>query len=47
MDLIFDTSLDNVQPYLFRISPLTPDYAAASPSMGSAVKKIIKDSLAI
>ena len=47
MELIFYTSLDNVQPYLFRISPHTPDASAASPSMGSAVKKILKDSLAI
>ncbi|KAI8128053.1 Autophagy-related protein 101 [Lucilia cuprina] len=45
LDLIFDTTYPDVQPYLFKFVYSTSDTAA--PSMGNAVKKIIKETLAL
>jgi len=45
MDLIFDTSFMDVQPYLFKVSHTTSDLS--SPKMGSTVRRLFKDSLAI
>lgn len=45
LDLVFDTSFDDVQPYLFKISYATSD--PVSPSVGTTVRKLLKDTLAI
>lgn len=45
LDLIFDTTYPDVQPYLFKFVSSTSNSAA--PSMGNAMKKIIKETLAL
>lgn len=45
LDLIFDTSYHDVQPYLFKISYATS--GPSSPSMGTTVRRLIKDTLTI
>ena len=43
LELIFDTSYQDVQPYLFKISHATS--MPTSPSMGTAVRRLIRDTL--
>ena len=43
LELIFDTSYPDVQPYLFKISHATS--MPTSPSMGTAVRRLIRDTL--
>ncbi|XP_017872970.1 PREDICTED: autophagy-related protein 101 [Drosophila arizonae] len=45
LDLIFDTSFPDIQPYLFKFDYSTS--GSTAPSMGNAVKKIIKETLAM
>ncbi|XKL68962.1 hypothetical protein PGB90_006731 [Kerria lacca] len=45
LELIFDTSYPDVQPYLFKLGYETSD--SRSPSMGDAVRKIIKQTLSL
>lgn len=45
LDLIFDTSLPDVQPYLFRISHQTT--GPSQSSVGTTMRKFIKDTLAL
>ncbi|KAH8394113.1 hypothetical protein KR215_008992 [Drosophila sulfurigaster] len=45
LDLIFDTSFPDVQPYLFKFDYSTT--GSTVPSMGNAMKKIIKETLAM
>ena len=45
MDLIFDTSFPDIQPYLFKISHATA--IPCGPSVGSTVKRLFKDTLAL
>ena len=41
LELVFDTSFPDIQPYLFKISYATS--GINSPSMGTTVKRILKD----
>jgi len=43
LELIFDTSYPDVQPYLFKISHATS--MPTSPSMGTTVRRLIRDTL--
>lgn len=45
VELYFDTSYPDVQPYLFKISHETS--GPTNPSVGTAVRRIIKDTLAL
>jgi len=45
IELYFDTSYSDVQPYLFKISHLTS--GPTNPSVGAAVRRLIKDTLAL
>jgi len=45
LELIFDTSYQDVQPYLFKISHATS--MPTSPSMGTAVRRLIRDTLTL
>ena len=45
IELVFDTSFADVQPYLFKISYSTS--GPNSPSVSTAVRKLFKDTLAI
>ncbi|XP_015914094.1 autophagy-related protein 101 isoform X1 [Parasteatoda tepidariorum] len=45
IDLYFDTSYSDVQPYLFRINHETS--GPTNPSVGTAVRRLIKDTLAL
>ena len=45
LELVFDTSFADVQPYLFKISYATS--GPSSPSMGTTVRRLLKDTLAI
>ncbi len=45
LELIFDTSFPDVQPYLFKLVYTTPD--TASPSVGSTIRKFIQGSLSL
>ena len=45
LDLVFDTSFDDIQPFLFKVSYATA--GPSSPSMGTTVKRLLKDTLAI
>jgi autophagy-related protein 101 len=45
LELVFDTSLPEVQPYLFKISYATS--GPSSPSVGTTVRRLLKDTLAI
>lgn len=45
LELIFDTSYPDVQPYLFKISHATS--MPTSPSMGTAVRRLIRDTLTL
>lgn len=45
LDLVFDTSFADIQPYLFKTNYLTS--GASSPSVGSAVQKLIRDTLSL
>lgn len=45
LELVFDTSFPDVQPYLFKISYATS--GPSSPSMGTTVRRLLKDTLAI
>lgn len=44
LDLVFDTSYSEIQPYLFRITYETS--GPTNPSVGTAVRKIIREALA-
>jgi len=44
LDLIFDTSFPDVQPYLFKLAYTT---SAPSTSVGSTVKKLIRETLSL
>lgn len=46
LDLVFDTSYKDVQPYLFKVAYQTT-CSPASPSVGSTVRRLLKDTLAI
>lgn len=45
LDLVFDTSFPDVQPYLFKVVYSTA--GPSSPSVGTTVKRLLKDTLAI
>ena len=45
LDTIFDTSYPEVQPYLFKISYATS--GPSSPSVGTTVRRLLRDTLAI
>ncbi|KAF0291960.1 Autophagy-related protein 101 [Amphibalanus amphitrite] len=45
LDLVFDTSFPDVQPYLFKVDYQTS--GVTNPSVGTAVKKLLKDTLAM
>lgn len=45
LEFIFDTSYPDVQPYLFKLGYVTSD--TASPSVGSTVRKLIKETLSL
>lgn len=45
LELVFDTSFPDIQPYLFKISYATS--GPSSPSMGTTVRRLLKDTLAI
>lgn len=45
LELVFDTSFPDIQPYLFKISYTTS--GPNSPSMGTTVRRLLKDTLAI
>ena len=45
LELIFDTSYQDVQPYLFKISHATS--MPTSPSMGTAVRRLIRATLTL
>jgi len=45
LELIFDTSFPDVQPYLFKLGYVTSD--TASPSVGYTVRKLIKETLSL
>ena len=45
LELVFDTSYPDVQPYLFKISYATA--GPSSPSVGTTVRKLLRDTLAI
>jgi len=45
LELVFDTSFPEVQPYLFKISYATS--GPSSPSVGTTVRRLLKDTLAI
>lgn len=45
LELVFDTSYTDVQPYLFKISYATS--GPSSPSVGTTVRRLLKDTLAI
>lgn len=45
LELVFDTSFPDVQPYLFKISYATS--GPSSPSVGTTVRRLLKDTLAI
>ena len=45
LELVFDTSYPEVQPYLFKISYATS--GPSSPSVGTTVRRLLKDTLAI
>jgi autophagy-related protein 101 len=45
LDLVFDTSFPDVQPYLFKVCYSTA--WPSSPSIGSTLKNLLKDTLAI
>ena len=46
LDLIFDTSFIDIQPYLFKISyGTTPSSAGAS--MGTTMRRLLKDTLSL
>lgn len=45
LELVFDTSYPDVQPYLFKISYATS--GPSSPSVGTTVRRLLKDTLAI
>jgi len=45
LELIFDTSYPDVQPYLFKISYATS--GPSSPSVGTTVRRLLRDTLAI
>jgi autophagy-related protein 101 len=47
LDLIFDTSLPDVQPYLFKFRFSTSSGPAASTSVKSTMQKIIKETLSL
>lgn len=48
LDLIFDTSFVDIQPYLFKISYGTSPFGPlSSPSVGTTVRRLLKDTLAI
>ena len=46
IDTVFDTSYQDVQPYLFRISYATSG-CPSSPSVGTTVRRLLRDTLAI
>lgn len=45
LDLIYDVSFADVQPYLFKVSHTCAEQPA-SPSVGTSIKRFVKDSLA-
>ena len=45
LELVFDTAYTDVQPYLFKISYETR--GVSSPSVGTTVRRLLKDTLAI
>jgi autophagy-related protein 101 len=45
LELVFDTTFPDIQPYLFKISYATS--GPNSPSMGTTVRRLLKDTLAI
>ena len=45
LELVFDTSFTDIQPYLFKISYATS--GPNSPSVGTTVRRLLKDTLAI
>lgn len=45
LELIFDTSYPDVQPYLFKISHAVSCDSCRLPSMGTTVRRLIRDTL--
>ena len=45
LELVFDTKFQDVQPYLFKISYATT--GISTPSVGTTVRRLLKDTLAI